>query len=127
ATPAPRLRRRHPPLPRPLRCAHRHVRRAAAAGPADAGRGMRGARDLVAGVGEHRCGVVPDPLPSHSGGLMLAITGSTGAVGGRVSRALADDLRTDLRLVVRDPSRAPDLDTDVRVCDYADHAAAVAA
>jgi NAD(P)H dehydrogenase (quinone) len=58
---------------------------------------------------------------------MLAITGSTGAVGGRVARALSDDLRNDLRLVVRDPSRAPDLDTEVRVCDYADHAAAVAA
>jgi NAD(P)H dehydrogenase (quinone) len=58
---------------------------------------------------------------------MLAITGSTGAVGGRVARALADDMRTDFRLVVRDPSRAPDFDTDVRVCDYADHAAAVAA
>ena len=58
---------------------------------------------------------------------MLAITGSTGAVGGRVARALADDFRTDLRLVVRDASRAPDYDTDVRVCAYADHAAAVAA
>ena len=33
---------------------------------------------------------------------MLAITGSTGAVGGRVARALADDFRNDLRLVVRD-------------------------
>ena len=58
---------------------------------------------------------------------MLAITGSTGAVGGRVARALADDMRNDFRLVVRDPSRAPDFDTDVRVCEYADHAAAVAA
>jgi uncharacterized protein YbjT (DUF2867 family) len=58
---------------------------------------------------------------------MLAITGSTGAVGGRVARALADDFRTGLRLVVRDASRAPDLGTDVRVCEYADHAAAVAA
>jgi len=58
---------------------------------------------------------------------MIAITGATGAVGGRVVRALADDLRNDLRLVVRDASRAPDYDTDVRVCDYADHAAAVEA
>jgi len=58
---------------------------------------------------------------------MLAITGSTGAVGGRVARALADDFRNDVRLVVRDPARAPDYDTDVRVCEYADHAAAVAA
>ena len=58
---------------------------------------------------------------------MLAITGATGAVGGRVARALADDMRIDLRLVVRDPSRAPDYDTDLRVCEYADHAAAVEA
>jgi uncharacterized protein YbjT (DUF2867 family) len=58
---------------------------------------------------------------------MLAITGSTGAVGGRVVRALAADMRNDFRLVVRDPSRAPDLDTDIRVCDYADHAAGVQA
>ena len=58
---------------------------------------------------------------------MIAITGSTGAVGGRVARALAQDLRNDLRLVVRDPSRAPDYDTDVRACDYADHDAALAA
>jgi len=58
---------------------------------------------------------------------MLAITGATGAVGGRVARALADDLRNDLRLVVRDPSRAPDYDTDVRACEYADHEGAVAA
>ncbi|MBA2955632.1 NAD(P)H-binding protein [Nocardioides sp. MAH-18] len=51
---------------------------------------------------------------------MIAVTGSTGALGGLVARALADDLRTDLRLVVRDPARAPDYDTDVRVCTYAD-------
>jgi NAD(P)H dehydrogenase (quinone) len=58
---------------------------------------------------------------------MLAVTGSTGAVGSRVARALADDFRNDFRLVVRDPSRAPDFDTDLRVCDYADHPAAVEA
>jgi NAD(P)H dehydrogenase (quinone) len=52
---------------------------------------------------------------------VLAITGATGAVGGRVARALADDMRNDFRLVVRDPSRAPDFDTDVRACEYADH------
>lgn len=57
----------------------------------------------------------------------LAVTGSTGALGGLVARALADDFRTDLRLVVRDPSRAPDFDTDVRSCDYADEPAATAA
>jgi uncharacterized protein YbjT (DUF2867 family) len=58
---------------------------------------------------------------------VLAITGSTGAVGSRVARALADDFRNDFRLVVRDPARAPDFDTDVRVCEYADRAAAVEA
>jgi NAD(P)H dehydrogenase (quinone) len=58
---------------------------------------------------------------------MLAVTGSTGALGGRVARALAGDLRTDLRLVVRDASRAPDHGTDVRVCDYADRVASVEA
>jgi NAD(P)H dehydrogenase (quinone) len=58
---------------------------------------------------------------------VLAITGSTGAVGGRVAHALAHDMRIDFRLVVRDPARAPDFDTDVRVCDYADHDAAVEA
>jgi uncharacterized protein YbjT (DUF2867 family) len=58
---------------------------------------------------------------------VLAITGATGAVGGRVARALADDMRNDFRLVVRDPSRAPDFDTDVGVCEYADHDGAVAA
>ena len=55
---------------------------------------------------------------------MLAITGSTGAVGGLVARALAD---LEPRLVVRDPSRAPDLGLDVRVASYADGAAATAA
>ena len=59
--------------------------------------------------------------------MTIAITGSTGAVGGLVARALAEDLRTDLRLVVRDAARAPDYDTDVRVCDYADRSAAVEA
>jgi len=58
---------------------------------------------------------------------MLAITGATGAVGGRVARALATDFRHDLRLVVRDPARAADFDTDIRGCEYADHAAAMAA
>jgi uncharacterized protein YbjT (DUF2867 family) len=58
---------------------------------------------------------------------MIAITGATGAVGGRVARALSDDFRNDLRLVVRDADRAPDYDTDVRVCDYADRSAALEA
>jgi uncharacterized protein YbjT (DUF2867 family) len=58
---------------------------------------------------------------------VLAITGATGAVGGRVARALADDMRNDFRLLVRDPSRAPDFDTDVRACAYADKNTAAAA
>ena len=58
---------------------------------------------------------------------MLGITGSTGEVGRRVARALADDFRNDVRLLVRDPARAPDYDTDVRVCDYADRDASVRA
>lgn len=56
-----------------------------------------------------------------------AVTGATGAVGGLVARALADDMRTGLRLVVRDAARAPDYDTDVRVCTYADLDASTAA
>ena len=51
---------------------------------------------------------------------MLAITGASGAVGGLVARALAD---LSPRLVVRDPSRAPDLGLEVRAADYADGAA----
>ncbi|MBO0985865.1 SDR family oxidoreductase [Rathayibacter sp. SD072] len=38
----------------------------------------------------------------------IAITGATGAVGGRVARELAD-AGLPLRLLVRDPSRAPEL------------------
>lgn len=58
----------------------------------------------------------------------LGITGSTGALGGLVTRLLAgSDFRLDLRLLVRDPGRAPDVDTDVRVCAYDDHRASLAA
>ena len=39
---------------------------------------------------------------------MIAVTGATGAVGGRVAAGLAE-LGVSQRLVVRDPSRAPDL------------------
>ena len=51
---------------------------------------------------------------------MLAITGASGAVGGLVALALAD---LSPRLVVRDPSRAPDLGLEVRAAEYADGAA----
>lgn len=55
----------------------------------------------------------------------LAVTGSTGAVGGRVARALAD---LHPRLVVRDPSRAPALPgCEVARASYADHEACRAA
>lgn len=55
----------------------------------------------------------------------IGITGVTGAVGGEVVRLLAGaDMRLDLRLLARDPARAPDVDTDVRRCDYADPAGA---
>ncbi len=57
----------------------------------------------------------------------IGLTGVTGALGGLVARALADDLRHDLRLLARDPARAPDVDTDVRRCDYADAEGARAA
>lgn len=47
----------------------------------------------------------------------LAITGSTGALGGLVARHLAD---LAPRLVVRDPSRAPELGLEVFTATYAD-------
>jgi NAD(P)H dehydrogenase (quinone) len=52
---------------------------------------------------------------------MIAVTAATGGLGGRVARRLADR-GIDQRLVVRDPSRAPDL-TDAEVkgpASYAD-------
>jgi len=59
---------------------------------------------------------------------MIAVTGATGVVGGRVAHALlSTDFRTEVRLVVRDPSRAPDYDADLRQCDYSDEEAAVEA
>lgn len=58
----------------------------------------------------------------------IAITGASGAVGGLVTQQLAgSDFRLDLRLLVRDAARAPDVDTDVRVCTYDDREASVAA
>jgi NAD(P)H dehydrogenase (quinone) len=55
---------------------------------------------------------------------MIAITGATGARGGEVARLVAD---LSPRLVVRDPSRAPDTSGDVRQASYDDRAAADAA
>jgi NAD(P)H dehydrogenase (quinone) len=58
----------------------------------------------------------------------LAVTGSTGGLGGRVARRLAaSDVAQ--RLLVRDASRAPALDGAVPVTftDYADHDSSVAA
>ncbi len=57
----------------------------------------------------------------------IAVTGSTGAVGGRVARDLAAR-GIPQRLLVRDPARAPRLDgADVHVGGYSDAAAAAAA
>ncbi|PPG67562.1 NAD(P)-dependent oxidoreductase [Rathayibacter rathayi] len=50
----------------------------------------------------------------------IALTGVTGAVGGRVARELAD-AGHPLRLLVRDPSRAPELpETEVVRASFAD-------
>jgi uncharacterized protein YbjT (DUF2867 family) len=46
--------------------------------------------------------------------MTIAVTGATGAVGGRVARRLAA-AGADQRLVVRDAARAPDLGAEVRV------------
>lgn len=56
---------------------------------------------------------------------LVAVTGATGALGGRVAAALAAD-GVPLRLVVRDASRAPSLGehVEVAVASYADRAAA---
>lgn len=61
--------------------------------------------------------------------MTIAVTGSTGAIGGLVARRLAAQPPgdPDLRLLVRDPARAPGLGADVRVCDYADGPACRAA
>lgn len=45
----------------------------------------------------------------QSGHLVIAITGATGALGGRVLRRLATAEEVRLRAVVRDPARAPQL------------------
>ena len=54
----------------------------------------------------------------------LAVTGSTGRLGGRVARRLSE-LGVDHRLVVRDPAKAPALPgTHIATCAYGDDAAA---
>ena len=56
---------------------------------------------------------------------VIAITGSTGHVGGRVAAQLAD---LAPRLIVRDSTRAPRIDgSSVAVCEYSDASAAVTA
>ena len=51
---------------------------------------------------------------------LIAVTGATGQIGGRVARKLAAGA-VPQRLVVRDPTRAPDLPgADVRVAPYSD-------
>lgn len=57
---------------------------------------------------------------------LYGITGSTGRVGGRVARSLVG--AADLRLIVRDRSRAPDLPgAGVAQATYGDRAAAIVA
>ncbi|NPC98548.1 SDR family oxidoreductase [Nocardioides sp. zg-DK7169] len=65
--------------------------------------------------------------PAANGAGTIAVTGVTGALGGQVVRLLSDDFRVDLRLLARDPDRAPDIDTDIRACEYGDLDASVAA
>ncbi|WP_229051385.1 SDR family oxidoreductase [Aeromicrobium sp. Leaf350] len=58
---------------------------------------------------------------------LVAVTGSTGSVGGAVARLLAD-AGVRQRLLVRSPQRAPDLDgAEVRPADYGDRSASAVA
>src|SRR5215208_3667035 len=57
---------------------------------------------------------------------MIAVTGASGGIGGRVARSLAAE-GCPLRLVVRDAARAPVLDAEVAVAEYRDGAAMRAA
>lgn len=57
----------------------------------------------------------------------IAVTGSTGVVGGHVARELADH-GVAQRLLVRNPARAPQLpNADVHQFSYSDQAASTAA
>jgi NAD(P)H dehydrogenase (quinone) len=59
--------------------------------------------------------------------MTIAITGATGNIGGAVARALAAD-GVPFRMVVRDPTRAPELSgTEVRTATFADADASRAA
>jgi uncharacterized protein YbjT (DUF2867 family) len=54
---------------------------------------------------------------------LIAVSGATGQLGGRVCRRLAD-LGADQRLLVRDPARAPEIaGAGIAAADYADTAA----
>ncbi|HEY6813191.1 MAG TPA: SDR family NAD(P)-dependent oxidoreductase, partial [Propionibacteriaceae bacterium] len=54
---------------------------------------------------------------------MIAVTGSTGKLGGRVAR-LVSDLGVEQRLLVRAPARAPALPAaHIATADYGDGAA----
>jgi NAD(P)H dehydrogenase (quinone) len=72
-------------------------------------------------------GYTPPPHPGHIGDgnrlsfdLMIVVTGSTGRVGGLVVRRL-QQRRHRIRLLVRDPSRAPRIDgMEVEGADYGD-------
>lgn len=56
-----------------------------------------------------------------SEGIPIAVTGATGALGSRVARRLATRDNVSMRLVVRDPGRAPTIDgAELAVASYAD-------
>ncbi|HEX4338756.1 MAG TPA: NAD(P)H-binding protein [Polyangiaceae bacterium] len=57
---------------------------------------------------------------------MIVVTGATGHVGKQVAELLAER-RKPLRLLVRDKARAPSLDAELAVADYADSRAMIAA
>jgi len=62
----------------------------------------------VVAVGSARADAGEEDLMADGAGGALAITGSTGRLGGRIARRLADAGAAQ-RLLVRDPSRAPQL------------------